>query len=117
MVQMDPQVPMDVTDDDKLWGALSWAPYIGWIAALVILFTEDKKQRSFMKYNAVLSLAFAVVAGVLSAIGSAIFVVPGCIVAVAWLAYAIYLALEAYKGKWVTVPVLTDFCKGQGWIS
>lgn len=110
-----PQLQMDVTDDDKLWGALSWVPYVGWIAALLILFT-DKKLRPFMKHNAVVSLAFAVVAGVLSAIGSALFVVPGCLVAVAWLAYAIYLAVQTYQGNWVTVPVINDFCKGQGWI-
>jgi hypothetical protein len=28
----------------------------------------------------------------------------------------IYLAVKAYQGEWVTVPLLTDFCKNQGWI-
>ncbi len=112
---MDPQMQMDVTDDDKLWAMLSWLPYLGWIAALIVVFTEDKKQRKFMMYNAVQSLALSLVGGVLTAVLS--FVVIGCVIGVAWLVYAIYLAIQAYQGNWVTVPVITDFCKNQGWIS
>ncbi len=113
MVQMDPQVPMDVTDDDKLWSLLSWilAP----IVPIIVLLLEDKKVRPFIKYNAIQALVVSVVGYVISSLLS--FVVIGCFVGVAVLIYIIYLAIQAYQGKWVTIPVVTDFCKGQGWIS
>ena len=113
MVQMDPQVPMDVTDDDKLWSLLSWifAP----IVPIIVLLLEDKKVRPFIKYNAIQALVVSVAGYVISSLLS--FIVIGCFVGVAVLIYIIYLAIQSYQGKWVTIPVVTDFCKGQGWIS
>lgn len=113
MVQMDPQVPMDVTDDDKLWALLSWilAP----IVPIIVLLLEDKKVRPFIKYNAIQALVVSVVGYVVSSLLS--FIIVGCFVGVAVLIYIIYLAIQSYQGKWVTIPVVTDFCKGQGWIS
>jgi uncharacterized membrane protein len=101
----------EVTDDDKLWALLSW---LIWPIAIVVLLLEDKKQRAFIKYHAVQSLALGVVSAVVSGVLSFIFV--GCVIAVAWAIYVIYLAVQAYQGKWVTIPFLTDFCKNQGWI-
>ncbi|HEC33523.1 MAG TPA: DUF4870 domain-containing protein [Chloroflexi bacterium] len=105
------QAPTEITDDDKLWALLSW---LFWPIAIIVLLLEDKKQRPFIKYNAVQSLALAIVGWIISAILT--FVLVGCVVGVAWLVYAIYLAIKAYQGEWVTVPFLTDFCKNQGWI-
>jgi len=34
---------------------------------------------------------------------------------VVWI-YAIVLGVQSYNGKWVNVPVITDFAKKQGWI-
>ena len=112
MVQMDPQVPMDVTDDDKLWSLLSWifAP----IVPIIMLLLEDKKVRPFIKHNAIQALAVGIVLAISSVLMS---VVIGCITTPLLIIYEIYLAIQAYQGKWVTIPVITDFCKGQGWIS
>jgi uncharacterized membrane protein len=101
----------EVTQDDKLWALLSW---LIWPIALVALLMEDKKSRPFIRYNAVQSLALAVVSWVLSAVLS--FIIIGCVIGVAWLVYVIILAIQSYQGKWVTIPFLTDFCKKQGWI-
>jgi len=101
----------EVTQDDKLWALLSW---LIWIVALIALLMEDKKSRPFIRYNAVQSLALAVVGWVLSGVLS--FIIIGCIIGVAWLVYVIILAIQSYQGKWVTIPFLTDFCKKQGWI-
>jgi hypothetical protein len=30
--------------------------------------------------------------------------------------YAIFLGIKAYGGNEVEVPVITNFCKNQGWI-
>jgi uncharacterized membrane protein len=96
----------NLTSDDKLWALLSW---LFWPVAVIVLLMEDKKSRPFIKYNAVLSLAYAVPLYVLGTI------TVGCLLAVGAI-YAIVLAIQAYQGKWVTVPVLTDFVKKQGWV-
>jgi uncharacterized membrane protein len=106
-----PEAAEEVTDDDKLWALLSW---LFWPIAIIVLLMEDKKQRPFIKYHAVQSLVLGVIAGVLTGVLS--FVIVGCFVGFAWLVYVIYLAIKAYQGAWVTIPLLTDFCKNQGWI-
>jgi uncharacterized membrane protein len=103
---MNQPLNADITQDDKLWSLLSW---LVWPVAIVVLFMEDKKVRPFIKYNAVLSLAFTVVLYVLGTI------TVGCLFVVGGI-YLIVLAIQAYQGKWVTVPVLTDFVKKQHWI-
>jgi uncharacterized membrane protein len=101
----------EVTDDDKLWALLSW---LFWPIAVVVLLLEDKKQRPFIKYHAVQALAVGVVGYVISGVLSVIGV--GCVLWLVVLIYQIYLAVKSYQGEWVEVPVITDFCKNQGWI-
>jgi uncharacterized membrane protein len=50
------QEPMnsEITSDDKLWAMLG---YVFPIIAIVVLFMEDKKNRPYVKFNAVQSLA------------------------------------------------------------
>lgn len=113
MAEVNPQPQVDITDDDKLWALLSWifAP----IVPIIVLLLEDKKARPFIKYHAIQALVLSVVGYVVSSVLS--FIVVGCFVAVAVLIYIIYLGIQAYQGKWVTVPVITDFCKKQNWIA
>ena len=111
------QVPVapestDITDDDKLWALLSW---IIWIIAIVALLMEDKKARPFVKYNAGMSLIVGIVAAIIGGVLS--FIVVGCVIAVILWIYQIYLGIQSYQGKWVTIPWLTDFVKNQGWAS
>jgi uncharacterized membrane protein len=103
------QQPMnsDVSSDDKLWALLSW---LFWPVAVIMLLMEDKKVRPFIKYNAVLSLTYAVPLYVLGTI------TVGCLFAIGAI-YAIVLGVQAYQGTWVTVPLLSDFIKNQGWVS
>jgi uncharacterized membrane protein len=107
-----PQGQMDVTDDDKLWALLSWifAP----IVPIIVLLLEDKKERAFIKYNAIQALVLSVVGYVISSVLSVVLI--GCFTGIAMLVYVIYLAIQAYQGTWVTIPVVTDFCKNQGWL-
>ncbi|MCU0521792.1 MAG: DUF4870 domain-containing protein [Anaerolineae bacterium] len=112
MAVMDPQPAVDLTDEDKLWALLSWI--FSPIVPIIVLLLEDKKQRKFIKYNAIQALVVSVVGYVISAVLSAVIV--GCFTGVALLVYIIYLAVQSYQGKWVTIPVVTDFCVSQGWI-
>ena len=108
------ETPDVITDDDKLWALLSWifAPLV----PIIVLLLEDKKGRSFIRYNAMQGLVAGVVAVVLSGIlGTVIPCIGFLIWPVIWI-YLIYLGIQAYNGKWVEVPVITDFAKKQGWI-
>ena len=102
------EAPVDISDDDKLWSLLSWifAPII----SIIVLLLEDKKNRPFIKYNGMQSLVVGAVSVLVSFTG------VGCIVSLALLVYQIYLGIQAYNGATVTVPLVTDFCKKQGWI-
>ena len=93
----------EVTQDDKLWALLSYilCPVIG----IVVLLIEDKKDRPFLKYNAVVSIILGILVAILS---------WACIGVLVWF-YAIYLGFKSYQGEWVEVPVISDFVRSQGW--
>ncbi|MCP4368672.1 MAG: hypothetical protein GY797_11260 [Deltaproteobacteria bacterium] len=102
----------DITDDDKLWAALTW---VIWPLALVILFSEDRKDRPFQKYHAVNSLAFGAAFIIfIMVISTVTFGIGSCLAVLGFVVF--YWAYKAYQGEWVEVPVLTNFVKGQGWI-
>jgi uncharacterized membrane protein len=103
-------IDYQITQDDRLWAALSWIPISPlWpVFAIVALVLEEKKDRQFIRYHAVLSLATGVILIPLS------IVTCGC----AALVYIVffYWAYLAYQGKTVEIPFLTDFARNQGWI-
>ena len=93
-----------VTSDDKLWALLTWvfAPLV----PLVIMFLmPDKKDRPFIKAQNVTALIVGIIAVVTSSF---------CVGILVWF-YQIYCGFQAYNGKVVTVPVISDFVKNQGW--
>lgn len=102
-----PQEPA-ISDDDRLWAALAWIPISPlWpIIAIVLLVVEDKRDRPFIKYHAVLSLITGIVGILLS------FLCIGVIILLAMF----YYAVKAYQGEKVKIPVLTEFAESQGWI-
>lgn len=91
--------------DDKLWAMLCYLPFIWPIPAIIVFFMEDKKNRPYIKFNAVQSIAMGIIAWVTS------FFCVGILVAF----YMFYLAYLAYQGQEVKVPVVTDFIRNQGW--
>lgn len=103
----------DATSDDKLWAALGYAiPLV----AVVMLLMEDKKNRPFIKYHAVQSIALWIVYVVLGTIITAVtFGIGGICFAIAWLVF-LYWAYLAYQGKMFEVPVVTNFLKQQNWV-
>ena len=116
------QAPMstDVTSDDKLWAALG---YPIWPIAIVMLLMEEKKNRPFIKYHAVQSLALNVVliigvvilGCILAAITFFIAGGGGVLAGVLWFV-TLWPAIEAYNGKYLEIPVITNFIKNQGWV-
>ncbi len=108
-------VPMssEITSDDKLWAALG---YPIWLVALIVLLMEDKKNRPFIKYHAVQSLALNAVILIAGIIITAITIGIGGICWGAFWLVTIWPAIEAWNGKYLVIPVVTDFIKKQGWV-
>ena len=108
---MSQEPMMDVTSDDKLWAALG---YVIGLIAIIVLFMEDKKNRPFIKFHAVQSIALYVVYIVISII-LGITVVGAICAPILWFVF-LYWAYKAYQGEMFEVPVVTNFIKGQGWV-
>ncbi len=109
----DQFTPEEITSDDKLWAALGYPIAI---IAIIVLFMEDKKERPFIKYHAVQSIAFNVILFIIGTILSTVTLGIGAIcVPLLWLV-AFWPAYEAYQGKYMEMPFITDFIKKQGWV-
>ncbi|MEA2007633.1 MAG: hypothetical protein U9O54_00780 [Chloroflexota bacterium] len=104
----------NLTNDDKLWGMLSWLPFVGWILAIIALIIEPQKDSTYIRTHAIQSLAANVVLGILSII-LGFTVVLSCVAPFLSLVL-IYPAIKAYQGEKIQIIWLTDFCKDQGWI-
>jgi uncharacterized protein len=103
--------PADITNDDKLWALLAYV--IPVIFPILILVMEDKKNRPFLKAHAMQALIWEVVYGIIGGVTSA-FLIGLCVLPVCWI-ISIYWGVQAYQGKYVVIPLLTDFVKKQGW--
>lgn len=109
------QAPMsgDVTSDDKLWALLAYV--LTPIVPVIILLMEDKKNRPFIRAHN----AQALVWGLFNLIGGTIlsgllffcFGAPSIII---W-GIGVYWGIQAYNGKTVEIPLVTNFVKNQGW--
>jgi uncharacterized membrane protein len=110
---MENQPMMDVTSDDKLWAALSYvfAPIVG----IIVLLMEDKKSRPFIKFHGVQSIVASVAVWIVVAIITTVTLgIGGLCAPVVWLVF-LYWAYKAYQGENVTIPVVTNFIRQQGW--
>ncbi len=102
----------DITSDDKLWGLLAYL--LSPLIPVVILLMADKKDRPFLKTHNIQALVLGLVNWIAA---PALFPVLGigCCVGLVLGIAQIYYGIQAYQGKLVNIPVLTDFIKNQGW--
>lgn len=106
-------VNQDITSDDKLWAALGYpiSPL-----AIIALFMEDKKSRPFIKFHAVQSIAVNLVLYIVMTVIVVITLGIGSICApILWLAI-LWPAYVAFQGKYLELPVITDFLRKQNWV-
>ena len=106
-----PEVSPDISSDDKLWALLTYV--LSPLVPIIIYFLEDKKNRPFIKAHNMQALVLGVINFIL-AIALSWTVFLSCVPILVWL-YMVYLGIQAYQGKEVTIPVITDFVKNQGW--
>jgi len=101
----------EITSDDKLWAALGYPIAL---IAIIVLLMDEKKNRPFIKFHAVQSLALNVVLFIIMII-LGVTVVGAICAPFLWLV-TIWPAVEAYQGKYTEIPVVTNFIKNQGWV-
>jgi uncharacterized membrane protein len=108
------QAPVsDVSSDDKLWAALGYPIAL---IAIIVLFMEDKKNRPFIKFHAVQSIAANVVFWVVATILATVTLGFGGLCApLLWLVF-LYWAYQAYQGQMFEIPFVTGFIRGQNWV-
>jgi uncharacterized membrane protein len=108
-----PTPQIESTSDDRLWVLLGYifSPLI----PIVIMFMADKKERPFVKAHNMQALVLGVVMIVLAVIVSVVTLGLGsCLTPLLWI-YSIYLGIKAYRGEMVTIPVISNFVRNQGW--
>jgi uncharacterized protein len=101
-------VDPNITSDDKTWALLSYifTPLI----PIILMLIQDKKDRPFLKAHYPQALAFGIVLIVVGWIP-----IIGWLVAFAGFIMDIIWGIKAFNGEYVTIPVITDFVKKQGW--
>ncbi len=106
-------VTPEITSDDKLWAALGY-PIV--IVAIIVLLMEEKKDRPFIKFHAIQSIAANVAFFIIGIVLSLVTLgFGGICVPVLWLVF-FYWAYKAYEGEYVEIPLVTNFIKNQGWV-
>ncbi len=100
---------MEISDDDKLWALLAYV--LTPIVPILILVIEEKKQRPFLRAHNAQALAWGLLTLIASLVTSFLCGILGLVM---WLV-GCYWGWQAYQGQMVTIPVVTDFVKKQGW--
>jgi uncharacterized membrane protein len=103
--------PMEVTNDDKLWALLAYV--LTPIVPVIIMLMEDKKNRPFLRAHNAQALAVGVI-NLLIGVLLSWTVVLACVPLLIWIA-CIYWGIQAYNGKTVEIPVVSNFVRQQGW--
>lgn len=109
--------PSSPDQTNRLLAALS---YPIWIIALVIILTDMKKD-AFMRHHGWTALFWGIawfilwlalmILGNIPFLGWILFLVTGPLLWIAWLILSIFFALQAYNGKEVSIPIVSDFAK------
>ncbi len=108
--------PSTVPGDNKLWALLAYV--LSPVVPIIILLAEDKKNQPDLKPHTMQALVAGVVIILITMVLGVIPLI-GCISPivglVGWIAM-IYWGFQAYNGKGVTIPVVTNFAVKQGWV-
>ena len=115
----------DVNDNDRLMSLLAYI--LGVIVPIIILVSEEMKNRPFQRYHAIQSLGLSAASLIYSIVACVLYtlltaITAGILGVCLWVIFFVPLVpmilygIKAYQGEWVVIPVLTDFMKKQGWL-
>ncbi|HQX76474.1 MAG TPA: hypothetical protein PL074_09175 [Thermoflexales bacterium] len=98
-------------DNTNLMSALAYLfmPFSG----ILFLLLGSTNNNAVLRKNTIQSIAFGVVVFVASAVLAVVGI--GFCISILSIIPAIIWTIQAYGGKDVNIPVITDFCKKQGW--
>lgn len=102
----------DISNDDRLWALLAYL--FSPLVPIILLVWEEKKNRPFIKSHNIQALVLGAANVALATVLTPVFFL-GCCTGLGLGIYQIYCAIQAYGGKPVTIPFVTDFIKNQGW--
>ncbi|MBT3239311.1 MAG: DUF4870 domain-containing protein [Chloroflexi bacterium] len=108
---MTEETGMEVTQDDKLWAALSYV--FSPIVPIILMLMEGKKDRPYIKKHYVQALVYGAILFVITFVTS--FVLIGVCIGFGGWFYQLYLGYKAYQGEEVVIPFISDFVVKQGW--
>ncbi len=101
----------EVTSDDKLWALLAYV--FSPLVPIIILLLEDKKNRPFIRAHNAQALVLGLINVAISLLLGWL-VIPLCLNVLIW-ALGVYWGIKAYQGEMVTIPMISDFVRNQGW--
>jgi uncharacterized membrane protein len=121
---------LESSSDDRLMSALAWLTMVLLqlpIVSVIQLLATTTKDRPFQRHHAITSLLFFAVAVVYELLAGIVYTILGaltlgCGYACLWVifflphALGLYYALQAYNGKTIEIPVLSNFARQQGWL-
>jgi len=120
--------PTTPTSDDKLWCGLSYFSQfiIPVVLPLILLFSEQTKNKEFVRHHAITSLGLAAASVVYEIaafiIYSIIVLILPPLACILWLVFVlpvvpfVLYGIKALKGEYVDVPYLSEFMRKQGWL-
>jgi uncharacterized membrane protein len=103
------------TSDDRLWAALAYV--FTPLVPIILLLWEEKKNRPFIKAHNMQALVWGVAIFLIFTVLSITVILAICALPLALLAFLVdlYWAYQAYSGKLVNIPVVSNLVKNQGW--
>jgi uncharacterized membrane protein len=121
---------VESSSDDRLMSALAWLTLVLLqlpIVSVIQLLSPTTKDRPFQRHHAITSLLFFAAAMVYEVVAGIVYTILGaltlgCGYACLWVifflphALGLYYALQAYNGKTIELPALSNFGRQQGWM-
>ena len=121
---------VESSSDDRLMSALAWLTLVLLqlpIVSVIQLLSPTTKDRPFQRNHAITSLLFFAAAMVYEVVAVIVYTILGaltlgCGYACLWVifflphAMGLYYALQAYNGKTIELPVLSNFGRQKGWM-
>ena len=106
-------MPEEATSDDRLWALLAYV--LTPIVPIILLLMEDKKNRPFIKAHNMQALIWGIFNLVVGTVLSVVLIFcPGVPSLILWL-IGCYWGYQAYQGKMVNIPVISNLVRNQGW--
>ncbi len=124
------QFDAESTNDDRLMSALAWLTMVILqlpIVSIIQLLSVTNKERPFQRHHAVTSLLFYAAAILYEILYGIVYAILGLVtLGIGYIClwplffvphlFGLYFALQAYNGKRVELPALSDLGRNQGWL-